>query len=481
MVSTQTGSDVALMAHLSRRAGFGATRDELDRYLAQGYDATVEEFLNPGDPKAMPSDLIRRYHVDQSTLRVPPSAAANWMYRLVTTYNPLEEKIALFWHRVFATGQTKLIQGKVLHTQLDMFRRFGLGSFRELLIRLSRDPAMILWLDNEDNHRGAINENYGREILELFSMGVGHYSENDIKEAARAFTGWTIENADYMAIRMRNNTQRPYGYIAWQFKYREDDHDDGEKTFLGETGRFNGEQIVDIICKQPATARFVARHLYHFFVADEVPVPQWPYVEPREPEAIELMAQAYFDSGYRIDAMLRAIFKSDAFKSERARYARIKSPAELVVGVLRMAGGWDWPTMECYQAAQVCNYAGQALLNPPSVEGWMGGPDWINTGALVHRINFASKIFADANRRGVRAILNRIRDNAEDGNTPPEALVDQCLDAVGPLDVSEATRSGLVEYAKSQGAVDWSEAEDAERKVVTMLQLAVTTREFQRA
>ena len=203
-----------------------------------------------------------------------------------------------------------------------MFREYGMGSFRDLLVQLSRDPAMLMWLDNQDNHMESINENYGREILELFSMGVGNYTEDDIKECSRAFTGWRVVNPDYMSIKMRNNTARPYGYIAWQFEYDDEDHDHEDKTFLGETGDFNGEDVVDIICKQPATARFIARHLYHFFVADELPVPQWPHFDPIDPEAIEIMAQAYFDSGYDISAMLRAMFNSDFFKSEASRFAQ---------------------------------------------------------------------------------------------------------------------------------------------------------------
>ncbi|MCH8235674.1 MAG: DUF1800 family protein, partial [Chloroflexi bacterium] len=210
--ATKTGTDLDLIAHLLRRAGFGATRDELEEYAALGYDGAIDRLFNPGDRDAMPTDLIRRYHPDQSITQIAPSSGSVWMYRMTTTKAPFEEKIALFWHRVFATGQTKLIQGKVMLTQIDMFRKYGLGSFRDLLIQLSRDPAMILWLDNQDNHKGAINENYGREILELFAMGVGNYSEDDVKECARAFTGWTIANMPYMSIKMRNNTLRPYGY-----------------------------------------------------------------------------------------------------------------------------------------------------------------------------------------------------------------------------------------------------------------------------
>ena len=177
----------------------------------------------------------------------------------------------LFWHSLFATSAGKVFQEKSLLSQLDMFRRLGIGDFRTLLVELSKDPAMIFWLDNQDNHNEAINEELRpRELLELFSMGVGNYTEDDIKECARAFTGWTIENAEYMVLRSNSASIWPYSKIAWQFRYDDHDHDHGVKTFLGETGRFNGEDIVDIIVRQPATARFVALRLYQFFVSQEV-------------------------------------------------------------------------------------------------------------------------------------------------------------------------------------------------------------------
>ena len=194
MVSSET----VLLAHLLRRAGFGATPQELEIAQNKGYDQTLEALLNPGPAQDIPQDLIRRLHVDQSELRQPGSAGANWLYRMITTNNPLEEKLTLFWHGLFATGYTKLNNARSLLNQIDMFRTHGLGKFSELLIELSKDPAMLLWLDNNENHDGAINENYGRELLELFSMGIGSYSEHDIKECARAFTGWTLANVEYM-------------------------------------------------------------------------------------------------------------------------------------------------------------------------------------------------------------------------------------------------------------------------------------------
>ena len=308
MVTTEASATRAQMAHLLRRAGFGATPDELDRYVSQGYDATVEELLNPGDPQNLPDDILFRYMVDLKDCANVGSSACYWLYRLATTHNPLEEKIALFWHGVLATGYTKLNAGKTLLFQIDMFRRFGMGRLDDLLAELARDPAMIVWLDNNDNHADAINENWGRELLELFSMGIGNYTEDDVKEASRAFTGWTLGNAEYLVARSMKDSIWPYGRIAWTFDYRESDNDAGQKTFLGETGNFNGDDIVEIICKQPATAQFISRHLYDFFVADEVPVSQWAYTPPRDPEAIALLSDAYFENDHHIGAKLRTLF-----------------------------------------------------------------------------------------------------------------------------------------------------------------------------
>ena len=480
MPAVQTGQTRRLMAHLLRRAGFGATPDELDRAMEKGYDSMVEELLDPAAPDDLPDDLTRRYHVDQSDLRA--SADAYWVYRMVVTDSPLREKMCLFWHRVFATAATKVVQARVVANQIDMFREYGMGSFRELLVQLSRDPAMLMWLDNQDNHKDSINENYGREFLELFSMGAGNYSEDDIKECARAFTGWRIVNPDYMSIMMRNNTPRPYGYISWQFEYDDDDHDHGQKTLLGETGDFNGEDVVDIICKQQATARFVARHLYHFFVADEPPVPQWPHVSPRDPEAIGIMSRAYFDSGYSIKEMLRAMFGSVFFKSEASHFARIKSPAEMVLGTLRLAGGLEVRGLDTYAAVAACGTMGQRLLSPPSVEGWQGGNEWINTGTYVERVNFVGRILDDAARPGVKAIVDRIARYAGDSTLSPEELVDACLEVLGPIDISDSTRGSLVRHASKYGKLSFSDERptpESEGAVVALIQLIVTTQEYQ--
>ena len=407
-----TDSNLPLMAHLLRRAGFGASRQDVEEYAALGYEATVEELLHPENapPAIEDEDLIRRYHIDQNSLIYVESCQAYWLYRMINTRRPLEEKLALFWHHVFATGYTKLNQPKAILKQVEMFRRHGFGSFRDLLVHISRDPAMIFWLDNKDNHKDAVNENYGREILELFSMGVGNYTEDDVRQCSRAFTGWTIRNAPLHASRVSRDSVWPYGRLDWQFEYLPDDHDHGEKSFLGERGDFNGEDVIDIICANPATARFLARHLYNFFVEDEAQVPAWQTVSPSDPDAIDAIATELLDTGYDVRATLRMLFNSDFFK--QSAFRRVKSPVEMVVGSARLSGSFQFPEVEDISLGYQSNFMGQSILDPPSVEGWHTGTEWVNTAALVNRINFAVDLFSDEGKPGVRYIIEVSRHKA---------------------------------------------------------------------
>ena len=475
MTSVQTNQETALMAHLLRRASFVATPDELERATRRGYEETVEDLLNPVEVNELPEDLIRRYHVDQSELRQLDGAAAYWMYQMVTTKAPLEEKIALFWHGLFATGYSKLNQARTLLNQIDMFKRDGLGDFRSLLVELSRDPAMIIWLDNNENHKGAINENYGRELLELFSMGVGNYTEDDVKDCARAFTGWTIGNREYMELRSARDSDWPYGRLSWHFEYDAKDHDDGEKEFLGQSGRFNGEDIVDIICQQPATARFISTRLFQFFTADEV--------DEGGEQIIEQMMATYFESGYEIRSVLRTLFNSDYFKSREARFARVKGPIELVVGAIRTAGSYQTPTLGVQATANQAFFMGQGLLQPPTVEGWHEGVEWIDSGALVERVNFAAKEVSNLDNPGVRAIIDRLATESG-GELTPEQLVDRCVDLLGPIEISDTTRSALIEFASREGNVDLKDHEpggESEQRVANVLRLVASTKEYQLA
>ena len=392
--------DIALIAHLMRRAGFGASREELEDRAAKGYEATVEELLYPEDQPPIDDDILYRFLPGYEGALGPPINQAEWVYRMVNTQRPLEEKLALFWHQLFATGNSKVDNPPEITQQIAMFRRQALGSFRDLLVELAKNPAMIWWLDNNGNHNGAINENWGRELLELFSMGVGNYSEDDIKDASRAFTGWTIEP---------KIPRNPLGRFYWNFEYRPEDHDDGEKNFLGHAGRFNGEDIVDIVVKQPATAQFLARHLYSFFVADEAQVPSWNINPPNDPDAIDQLVAAYDESDGSLRSMLRLLFNSDFFKN--ARFTRVKSPAELVVSTVRMVGNYQGPRPGLTMLAMECNWQGQELLNPPSVESWHTGGEWIDGGALVRRVNFAAGLMGDTSLPGIRAIIAGLRES----------------------------------------------------------------------
>jgi uncharacterized protein (DUF1800 family) len=376
--------------------------------------------------------------------------------------------MALFWHHVFATGNAKVDNYDQLLEQIKLFRDMGMDSYRELLVELSKNPSMIFWLDNNENHGNAVNENWGRELLELFSMGVGNYTEKDVREASRAFTGWTFET---------KIPRLPFGRFPWKFEYRPEDHDDTEKEFLGHRGKFNGEDIIDIIVQQPACARFVARHLYNFFVADEPQVPAWSIEEPRDPQAIDTLANTFRQSNYDVRSVLRVLFNSDFFKN--ARFQHLKSPAEVVVGTLRLVGGYEIPRPGYGELSMQPSYMGQDLLNPPSVEGWHTGREWINSGSLMARINFVAELIGDPSLPGVRAIINRLKGK---GAMTPEQLVDGALDQLGPVEVSDETRQELLDQAKEWGQISWdseSNAQIADKRVGEMLQLIVATREYQ--
>ena len=465
-----SNEDLDLMAHLMRRAGFGATYEELESRAAKGYEATVEELLHPEEQPELDMDILERYYVEWKELRTVWDVQDLWTYRMINTRRPLEEKIALFWHGILCTGHAKCDHSMQQQIQLDMFRRLGLGSFPELLLELSRDPAMVFFLDNCMSHTGAINENYGRELLELFSMGVGmdghpNYTEDDVKACARAFTGWTITNAI---------PRYPYGQYESRFVYNPDDHDDCEKTFQGETGRWNGEDVIGIVAKQPATARFISRHMYNFFVADEPQVPAWQAAAPHDPAAIKALEDEYFRSNYDIRSMLRVLFNSDSFK--RARFAKVKSPTEVVVNTMRLVRDYTSPKSGLNHVAQVITFMGQDLLNPPTVEGWHTGREWIDSGTLVERINFTADHLGNVDLPGVRDIIGRFK--AENKALSAERLVDGCLEMLGGYVLAEETRRKLIAHAQKGGQLLTS-SKNFDQRVGQVLQLIVATQEYQ--
>ena len=471
-------NDIASMAHLLRRAGFGATRDELESYVAKGYEATVEELLHPEVQPPFEEDLFRQACPDFGDRQDICTGQILWTYQLINTVRPLEEKMTLFWHGLLCSNQNKVDSGLQMSNQINMLRRHCLGSFRELLVEISRNPTMVYFLDNVESHKDSVNENYGRELLELFSVGVGmdgqlNYTEDDVKACSRAFTGWGLQPT---------LPAYPYGRVDWQFKYDPGDHDNGEKTFLGQTGRWNGEDIVDILVREPATARFVSRHLYNFFVADEPQVPAWKDTPPRDMEAIKTLEKAFVESSYDMRSVMSVLLNSDFFKAEDVRFAKVKSPTEVVIGTMRLVGDFKYPKPDFWPIAYQITYMGQELMNPPTVEGWHTGKEWIDSGTLVERINFVADQLGRTDLPGVRTIIDRLSAKSEASS--PEGFVDGCLDLMGPLVVTEKTRNALLGHVSEAGPLlnDTDEGrENFAKRVAEMLQMISASAEYQYA
>ena len=471
-------SDRAQVAHIMRRASVGATPSELDTLTAEKtYDEIVDDLVNPEHFPDIEPSYLGRYYGGESVA----AYVGKWLYRMLNTERPLEEKMALFLHHVFPVAWGKSEHAPSICTEIDMFRRVGLSDFKTILLELSKDPAMIFWLDNNENHKDEINENWGRELLELFSMGIGNYTEDDIKSTARAFTGWTF---------LQPLSLYPTGQFAGVFEYRPEDHDDGEKTFLGHTGNLNGEDIIDIIVKQPATARFISRHLYNFFVEDEPQVPAWSIEAPKDEEAIEQLSKVFLESEGDMKAVLKELFSSDFFKKSIDK-KKVKSPAELVAGVLKQTGefqGYAKPGLQAFNGAGssmggqaragTMGAMGQELLGPPTVEGWHTGHEWIDSGTLSERVNFAEKQFGDDSKPGVQEILQRAGSLDED----PAGLVTRCLDLMGGVRVSDETHHSLVEYAKKLKTMGKGAGAEGDEKAVDvrdLLQMIVATVDYQ--
>ena len=454
-------SDISLLSHLMRRAGFGASRTELENLLPLGYEENVEILLSPQNNEPVDKfKFLRYYPMWWKPGTMGGAGQATWVWTMVNSPSPLQEKLCVFYHNIFATGVAKVDH---YEDMIEMFREKGLGHYKDILMSVAKSPAMIYWLDQNENHATAVNENWGRELLELFTMGVGNYTETDVREASRAFTGWTLEH---------KLPRFHMGRWDWEFKFIPEDHDYGEKEFLGHKGNFDGEEIVDIILSKKPTAEFIARHLYSFFVADEPQVPAWSVIPPNDPAAIDFLADALLESDYHMETVLRKLFNSDFFKNQL--FERVKNPTEVVVGTLRLVGNAEMPSPEIMEQTSQIAYMGQDLLNPPSVEGWHNGIEWINSGTLMKRTNFVSELISDTSRPGVIDILNRlqkIKPNAE-------ALVDESLDLLGPLEVSEIARKELIDHITNLGPFNWDDSSGVERSI-ELLQLIIATKEYQ--
>lgn len=425
-------------AHLLERAGFGGTPDDIAALASMTPDAAVRSlvyFDHNANPHLQPFDHSGIH--DPGLEPFPPSRPAVtelaretgealgvtvkpegnrrlqpvvnrffywlrasvletnrvgywWANRMVASNTPLQEKMALFWHGHYAVNESKVRDYRKLLAELELFHETGTGSFRDLMVAVAQDPAMLSFLDAGVNVKGAPNENFAREIMELFTMGVGNYTETDIREAARAFTGWN--------------------YAGLDFVINEDQHDGESKTFLGRTGNFDGVDIIDIIMEQAVTAEYIAGKIYRFFVRDEL-----------SPALQQELGKVFRDADYEVAALLETMFLSRDFYSAASVGTHIRSPVELAVSTYRKLELDNVPGVPDFNRAT--GALGQTLFRPPTVAGWAGGRSWITPGLLLERGNFARDVlFPDINfippdrrngSREIQSVARRIREGLD--------------------------------------------------------------------
>jgi hypothetical protein len=393
-------------AHLLERAGFGGTPDEIERLAKMTPQAAVRQLVrwqltpNDGMPEFDASGIFPspdfvpptegqgngfregimkgelygiKLERKPGTMWVQPAVdygyylrfsnnielrrvTSYFAQRMLVTHRPMEEKMAVFWHGHFATENDKVRDYRKMMAQWDTYRRLGNGNFGELLLAMTKDPAMSIYLDGRLNVKGHPNENYAREIMELFSLGVGNYTEKDIKEAARAFSGWGLDGN--------------------KFIIRPELHDDGQKTILGETGNFDGADVVRILLKQPSCARFISRKIYRYLVRDDL-----------SPAFEEQLAAVLRKNNFEMTPLVETILLSRDFYSESSMGTQIKSPVQLVVSTYRKLGISEMPNVPPFQ--ETTAGLGQALCVPPNVAGWKGGRTWMNPATMLERENFS--------------------------------------------------------------------------------------------
>ena len=359
--------------HLYRRAAFGGSPDELKTAVKKGHTAAIDLLLN-GEPRAK-NFLTLIEEVGRAVARTKqpnpqfemfqprgPIELREWWLRCMLMYgHPLREKMTLFWHNHFATSIAKVHSWKLMVEQNLLMRRYALGKFGPFLLDMSKDVAMLQWLDSNSNVKGHANENYGREIQELFTLGVGNYTEKDIQEAARAFTGWHEDGE--------------------KFEFDATLHDDDEKVFHGVKGQLNGDDVVAILLKQPTCARFLATKFYNFFVSEaQLPPPQ----------LIEPLAEQLRKTDYDIGALVKTILSSKHFYSDYAFRRRVKCPVEFVLGAALATA--DNPAVANFPLVKPIDDMGQPLFSPPNVKGWRGGQAWLSTATVLARQNFGQRL-----------------------------------------------------------------------------------------
>ena len=441
-----------LVEHLLRRAGFGASQEQVDQYLELGFAGSVRRLIAYEDSPEDVDDWIGRpgYVAVTATGSFSPSrniahARQRWLFRMVHSERPLQEKMALFWHNHFATAYSKVAgtlgadegarymaakpseDPNQVVGQLELFRRFALGNFRDLLVAIAKDVAMLVWLDGRLNVRNRPQENFARELMELFTMGVGHFEENDVYAAARVFTGW--------------NLTRP-GNAYYTFNYNANQHDTTAKEFTfpiytngsrviparaAASGMDDGLDLINAVAGHPATGPRLARKLYRFFVSE---------VDTPDERLIHDLAQIYYSSGFEMKPVVNRLLTSSAFTSARARYARYSWPVEFVVRAIKEVG---WAGFSVNDTLTPLANMGQQLFEPPDVNGWDLGPGWFSSGAMVARMNFAATL-ATNQRFNLR---DRLRGRAPTA----ESLVELIADRLTAQPFDTESQRALQDYA----------------------------------
>jgi uncharacterized protein (DUF1800 family) len=474
-------------AHLLRRMGFGGPPEEIDRLVAKGREGAVDYLIayNQIDNQPM-EDLLQR-GFDFSDPFEPAKFNLGdmqrwWFTRMVYTSRAFEEKMTLFWHNHFATAASKVPE-ILLFMQNKLLRSNALARFDHLLLGVAQDPAMLVWLDGLTNVAGKPNENFARELQELFTMSVRdlvtgepNYNEDDVKEVARAFTGWKFFHP--------RESSDPYDY---RFFVNPPEHDNTAKRVYAGTpyqaaGNFDGQDIIDLICARRATARFLVWKLFKFFV--------YPLTDSAADHAtMERFADVYIKQNHSVKELLRAIFTADEFFSERARFALVKSPVELIVGGIRMLGAEYLFGTSAYQdnanlPAILSLFLGQELFNPPDVAGWRLGLDWINTSTLLNRFTFADLLASNrqsySNQPGIYIPLFQLQQLT---GKKSKKIVKAFLSRLGPLNVDGATTRALIDYLEKDDAgnvVGFRRSDPSiDKKIRGLIHLIMCLSEFQ--
>jgi hypothetical protein len=441
--------DIKKVGHLYRRAAFGATWAELHQGVQDGPDKCIDGLLKGGPGQEGFAQQTASMARSIAQANNGQQAKAWWLYRMLYTSHPMREKLTLFWHNHFATSNSKVVNARFMLGQYDLMYHHALGNFRDLLQDMSKDPAMLVWLDTRLSKKGMPNENYARELMELFSLGIGHYTEMDIREAARAFTGWDIKG---------NKSE-----------FDPKLHDDGVKTVLGRKGKWSGADIVRICLDQPSAPHFLVGKLFRFLVSENVPA---------APELLEPLASQFRQSDYNFGKLVETILRSNLFFSQDVYRTRIKAPVDFALGIVRGLEGRIGTTA----LAQALEGLGQSVFYPPSVKGWDGGQTWLNGQTLLFRQNLALALTSTEDTRFGRrtdpAVLVR-----KYNKTTESDVVDFFVTLFLQGDVPVEARAKLMQYehqAPLQNIpVFWTAQDAADHRVRTLCHLALTLPEYQ--